>query len=93
MKKKTENAVIKYDQEMVTENVGISFTKTTTAGAVTVQGTITKDEVATGDVYYNGLEKGDNLLTSLKHVSNLTDEEVAAVYAAVPRCIAEIMAD
>ena len=89
MKKKTENATVNYDPEQVIEGVEINFTKSVSSGNRTINGTIRKEGSDVGTIAFD--ERGGFLITSLKPYGDLTQEEVEAVYASVPGCIAEML--
>ena len=91
MKKKTSNSTVSYDPVVLSENAAINFTHVTNQSGTTVYGKITKDGAEVGNVAYDS--RGGYLNTSLKPFDALTQEEVAAVYANVPTCISEILAE
>ncbi len=91
MKKKTQNMSVGYDPEQVTTNVEISFKKTVRGSNTTIVGNIRKNGESVGSASYDAL--GNYMITQLKPFDVLTEEEVAAVHNALPRCFAEIMND
>lgn len=91
MKRKTENMSVGYDPEQVTESVEIGFRKTVRGNNVTIVGTVKKNGATVGSASYDAL--GNYMITQLKPLDALTEEEVAAVYGALPRCFGEIMND
>jgi len=91
MEKKAENSTTNYAPEKVTDAVEINFTKIVTGGNTTISGTIKKDSTDAGSVSFE--TTGNYLITSIKPYTGLTDEEVVAVYNAVPGCITEMLND
>lgn len=91
MEKKAENSTTNYAPEKVTDGVEINFTKIVTGGNTTISGTIKKDSTDVGSVSFE--TTGNYLITSIKPYTGLTDEEVVAVYNAVPGCITEMLND
>ena len=91
MKKKTANATISYDPVVISEETTISFTKSTNALGTTIYGRVLKNSVDAGTVAYDG--KGNYLNLSLKPYDLLTQEEISEVYAQVPQCVREMLAD
>lgn len=91
MKKKTQNMSVRYDAEKVTANVEISFSKIAKGGNTTIVGNIKKSGSDVGSVSYDAA--GNYMISQLKPFDTLTEEEVAAVHNAMPRCIAEILND
>lgn len=89
MEKKSQNSTTNYAPEKVTEAVEINFTRIVSGGNTTISGSIRKDGSEAGTVSFES--SGNYLITSLKPYSVLTDEEVAAVYHAVPGCITEML--
>lgn len=91
MKKEGENSTTNYAPEQVSEGVEIHFTKIATGSRTTISGRIKKDGSDAGSVSYD--TAGNYLITSLKPYGLLTCDDVKAVYAAVPGCIAEMTND
>lgn len=91
MKKKTANSTVNYDPEVINESTAIHFTKVTNANGRTLYGKIVKDDAEVGNVSYE--EQGNYMITSLKPYTSLTDAEVDAIYAKVPGCVREALAE
>lgn len=91
MKRKTQNMSVGYDPEQVTTNVEIGFRKTVRGSNTTIVGTIRKNGESVGSASYDAV--GNYMIAQLKPFDALTEEEVAAVYSALPRCFAEIVND
>lgn len=91
MEKKAENSTTNYAPEIVAEGIEINFTKIVSGSNTTISGTIKKESTDVGSVSYEN--QGNYLITQIKPYSNLTGEEVKAVYEAVPDCITEMLDD
>lgn len=91
MEKKAENSTTNYAPEIVAEGIEINFTKIVSGSNTTISGTIKKGSTDVGSVSYEN--QGNYLITQIKPYSNLTGEEVKAVYEAVPDCITEMLND
>ena len=91
MEKKAENSTTNYAPEIVAEGIEINFTKIVSGSNTTISGTIKKESTDVGSVSYEN--QGNYLITQIKPYSNLTGEEVKAVYEAVPECITEMLND
>ncbi|RXE62443.1 hypothetical protein [Paramuribaculum intestinale] len=91
MEKKAENSTTNYAPEIVAEGIEINFTKIVSGSNTTISGTIKKESTDVGSVSYEN--QGNYLITQIKPYSNLTGEEVKAVYEAVPDCITEMLND
>ena len=89
MKEKKSNSVTHYQPESVTDAVSVEFTRVTDAVGTTINGSLVKADMNVGDVSYDS--KNDFLILRLKPCSALTDEETAAVHAAVPGYIKEML--
>lgn len=89
LKKKTENATITYDPEMVSEDTRVTFTKISNAKGVTIYGKIEKDGAEVGSISYE--QEGNYLITSLKPFNSLTDEEAAAILNSTLGWIGEVL--
>ncbi len=91
MEKKAQNSTTNYAPEKITDNVEINFTKISTPGNTTISGQIRKGSAEAGSVSFES--NGNYLITSLKPYSELTVDEVAAVYNAIPDCVREMLND
>lgn len=89
MKEKKSNSVTHFQPEAITADVSVEFTKITDADGTTANGKITKGGANAGDISYES--RNDFLVLRLKPFSALTEDEVAAVHAAVPGYIKEIL--
>ena len=91
MLKKTTNSTGAYEPIAISDETVMKFQKVTNAKGSTIYGKIVKNDAECGSVSYE--ETGDYLITSLKPRSMFTPEEITAIHADGPGCIAEIMAD
>lgn len=91
MEKKAENSTTNYAPVAVSEGIEINFIKSVSSGVTTITGTIRKGSADVGSVSYEN--QGNFLITQIKPYSNLTGEEVKAVYETVPDCITEMLND
>lgn len=91
MLKKTTNSTVTYEPFAISEETSMKFQKVTNAKGVTVYGKIVKNDAECGSVSYDA--SGDYLITSLKPRSMFTPEEVTAIHAQVPACVADILSD
>lgn len=88
MNKRTENATITFDPEVINEHTSVTFTKITNANGCTIYGKIEKDATEVGSISYE--TKGNYLITSFKPADRLTQEEKQTIYEAVPGWIKEV---
>ena len=88
MKEKQSNSVTHFEPESICDGITAEFTCVVDSGKVTVNGTIRKNGKDVGDI---SCENDSFLITRLKPLPSLTEEEIAAVYAAVPEFIKELI--
>lgn len=91
MLKKTTNSTVTYEPFAISEVTSMKFQRVANARGVTIYGKIVKNDAECGSVSYDS--SGDYLITSLKPRSMFTEEEVAAIHAQVPACVADILSD
>lgn len=91
MLKKTTNSTVAYEPIAISDETVMKFQKVTNAKGTTIYGKIVKNDAECGSVSYDS--SGDYLITSLKPRSMFTEEEVAAIHAHAPVCVAEILAE
>lgn len=89
MEKRSENSTTTYSPVVISEDVEIVFTKSTTTGNRTISGQINRGAENAGSVSYE--DRGNYLIVSIKPYSSLSPDEVKAVFAEVPSCIAEML--
>ncbi len=89
MKKTNENSTVSYEPVQVCDNVAIRFTKSVSGGNLNLYGKIMKGETEVGTVTYDS--RNNVLITSVKPFDALDKAELAAVYAAIPECINEML--
>ena len=91
MLKKTINSTVTYEPLKISEETCVKFQRVANAKGVTVYSKIVKNDAECGSVSYDS--SGDYLITSLKPHSMFTSEEVTAIHAQVPACVAEILSE
>ena len=91
MLKKTTNSTVTYEPLKISEETCVKFQRVTNAKGVTIYGKIVKNDAECGSVSYDS--PGDYLITSLKPRSMFIPEEVTAIHAQVPACVADILSD
>lgn len=89
MKEKRNNAVTHFEVETICNGVNVEFTRVVTGDNMTFSGVISKEDAQVGDISY--AQKDDYLIVRLKPCSQLTDDEVAAIYAAMPGYAKELI--
>lgn len=91
MKQQTQNSTVTFEPEVISEHTKVTFTKVTNSKGTTIYGKIEKDNAEVGSI--SAEEAGNFLITSLKPVNKLTDEEVQEIYTKVPGWIKEASGD
>ena len=89
MKEKKSNSVTNFEAEKITDNISVEFTRVVDSGNTTISGTVKKDDQPVGDVSYD--RNSNFLITRIKPYSILAREEVAAVHAAIPGYVNEML--
>ena len=91
MKPKATNSTVNYEPQVINEETQIQFTKVINASNVTLYGKITKKGDEVGTVSYD--KAGNYFITNLKPMNLLTPAEIAGIYAVVPTCLQEAIAE
>lgn len=88
MKEKKSNSVTNFEPETICDGITVELTRIVDAGKTNINGIIRKKDSSVGDLNY---ESNSFLVTRLKPLSSLTEEEIAAIYAAIPVFIKELI--
>jgi len=91
MEKKTENATITYEPEVINSDTQVTFTKITNASGTTIYGKVEKNGAEVGSISFE--TKGNYLITTVKPYSELTAEETATIFGSTPDWIQQVLED